>query len=162
MSHAEESTFKGDRSRFRVYFLIIPKPEPMMSSIVNLRQPACEPGQPLWQRVPTRDDEGRNLHDFMMFIPKLGSWPESRRQQVYQELQRVFNIFDGNVVFADLNLKLNLLWVSMQPHPEGCLGLAAAVRDRVPEAVLVASQAEVIAGMANGERRRRWGRFLLR
>jgi hypothetical protein len=98
----------------------------------------------------------------MMFIPKFGSWPEARRQQIYQELQQVFNIFEGNVVFADLNLKMNLLWVSMQPHPEGCLGLAAAVRERVPEAVLVASQAEVIAGMANRARRRRRGRFLLR
>lgn len=133
-----------------------------MSSIVIVSQPSCEPGQPLWQRVPTRDENGRNLHDFMMLIPKLASWPEARRQQVYQELQLIFNAFDGNVVFADLNLKMNLLWVSMQPHPQGCLGLAAVVRERVPEAVLVASQAEAIAGMANRARQRRWGRFLLR
>ena len=133
-----------------------------MTSIVHLKSPPCEPGQPLWQRVPTRDEQGRSLHDFMMFIPKLRSWPEARRQQVYQDLQRVFNVFDGKVVFADLNLRMNLLWVSMQPHPEGCLGLAAAVRERVPEAVLVASQAEVIAGIAERARQRRRRRLLPR
>ena len=132
-----------------------------MTSITIIDRIAVEPGQPLWQRVPTRDNEGRYLSDFMMLIPRFASWPDARRQQVYLELERVLSDFDGSVVFADLNLKLNLLWVSMRPGANGCLPLAAAVKARVPQAMLVASQAEAMAGMAHTERRR-WGLKRLR
>lgn len=133
-----------------------------MTSIVIVDQTALEPGRPLWQRVPTRDSEGRYLSDFMMLIPKVGSWPDVRRQQVYLDLESVFSRFNDSVVFADLNLKLNLLWVSMRPGADGCLPLAAAVKELIPEAMLVASQAEAMAGMARAEKRRRWGLKLLR
>ena len=132
-----------------------------MTSIIIVDQNVLEPGRPLWQRVPTRDADGRYLSDFMMLIPKIGSWPDGRRQRVYLELEQVFNRFDDSVVFADLNLKLNLLWVSMRPGNGGCLTLAAAVKERIPEAVLVASQAEAMAGMADAAKRRRWGLKLL-
>jgi hypothetical protein len=46
------------------------------------------------------------------------------------------------VVFADLNLKLNLLWVSLRPRPGAISELVAAIRLRVPEALLVAHYAE--------------------
>ena len=47
-----------------------------------------------------------------------------------------------DVVFADLNLKLNLLWVSLRPRPGAISELVAAIRLRVPEALLVAHYAE--------------------
>jgi len=118
----------------------------------------CEAGQPMWQRVPTKDEQGRPLNDFMMLIPKLCHWSAARRLMALQALQQVFSEFDQVVVFADLNLKLNLLWVSMRPQPGGCIGLAAAIQQRVPEAVLVANQAEVILG-AQRRARRSWWRW---
>ena len=124
-----------------------------MTSIVIVDRIDCQPGRPLWQRVPLRDEQGRSLFDFMMLIPRLGSWPDERRQRVYTELETVFGIFHDSVLFADLNLKLNLLWISMRKCPSGCLGLAAAIRERIPEAVLVASQAEVLVGRADASRR---------
>lgn len=132
-----------------------------MTTILLVDNPAFEPGQPLWQRAPVRDHDGRSLADFMMLIPKLRSWPERRRQRLYLDLEAVFSQFDQRVVFADLNLKLNLLWVSMRPDPGGCMPLVAAVKQRVPQAMLVASQAEAMAGLAQSERRR-WRLRLLR
>jgi hypothetical protein len=42
------------------------------------------------------------------------------------------------VVFADVNLRLNTLWVTVRPIPGICLELPAALKHRVPEALLVA------------------------
>jgi hypothetical protein len=116
----------------------------------------------MWQRVPTEDDQGRPLNDFMMLIPKLRHWPAARRQTALQALQQVFSEFDQVVVFADLNLKLNLLWISMRPQSGGCIGLAAAIQQRLPEAVLVANQAEVILGAQRRARRGWWRWFRAR
>ncbi|MGD2082401.1 MAG: hypothetical protein PVF91_05520 [Chromatiales bacterium] len=113
-----------------------------------------QPSEPLWRRVPSRDERGRALTDFMMLIPRLRHWPQRRIEAVYREIQTVFEHYAESVVFADLNLDLNVLWVSVRPRPGICLELAAAVKHRVPEAVLVASQAEAYAGL----RQRRPGR----
>lgn len=117
------------------------------------------PGEPMWSRVPTRDEQGRSLHDFMMLIPRVGRWPELRRQQALQRLSSVMAEFEEQVVFADLNLRLNLLWISMRPHADGCTPLVAAIRLQVPEAVLVANQYEVMLAGAGARRRRRDGWF---
>ena len=79
-----------------------------------------QPGEPLWQRVPTRGAGGELLNDFMMLIPGIREWPEERRQQALASLQQVLGEQGGKVVFADLNLKLNLLWISMRPGADGC------------------------------------------
>ena len=103
------------------------------------------PGQPLWKRVPSRDCDGlggRLLADFMMLIPRLSSRSEERLKATVEELQGVFDYYREVVVFADLNLRLNLLWVSVRPVPGVTLELAAALKLRVPEAMLVANKAE--------------------
>ncbi|MES9963044.1 MAG: hypothetical protein ABW116_05865 [Candidatus Sedimenticola sp. 20ELBAFRAG] len=120
------------------------------------------PGKPLWQRVPTRDADGRPLFDFMMLIPKLRSAPEQRRQEVLEALQQVFEGFGEEVVFADLNLKMNLLWVSLKPRKGACLELAEAVIARVPEAVLVANKAEALMGARHTSWSRRLTQRLLK
>ncbi len=94
--------------------------------------------EPLWNYVPTRDSEGTRLSDFMMLIPKLRKQPQPHIQHVLQQLQEVLEFYHHAVVFADLNLKLNLLWVSVKPVPGICLELPAAILDRIPEARLVA------------------------
>jgi len=106
------------------------------------RSSPLHPCEPLWKRVPTRDERGQPLTDFMMLIPRMRHWPGERIDAVCREIQAVFDYYADAVVFADLNLNLNLLWVSLRPRPGLCLEMAAAVKLRVPEALLVASQAE--------------------
>lgn len=53
------------------------------------------------------------------------------------EIQAVLDHYRRVVVFADLNLRLNVLWVSVRPVPGICLELPAAIKYRVPEAMLV-------------------------
>jgi hypothetical protein len=101
---------------------------------------ASGPGLPLWQVAPTRDGAGRRLTDFMMLIPRLRSRPAAEIERTSSAIQAVLSLHQ-DVVFADLNLKLNLLWVSLRPSPGAISELAAAIRLRVPEAVLVAHYA---------------------
>lgn len=95
-----------------------------------------EPGEPLWKVVPTRDENGKLLSDFMMLIPGLRHRPEHQIQATLDQIHCALVQFQ-EVVFANLNLKLNLLWVSVRVRSGITLDIAAAVRSRVPEAVLI-------------------------
>ena len=98
------------------------------------------PGQPLWQIVPTRDEQGRRITDFMMLVPHLKSQRKIYIEMAMRHIQRVLARYE-EVVFADLNLELNLLWVSLKHrpgHPGLILEIAGRIRLLVPEAVLVA------------------------
>jgi hypothetical protein len=96
------------------------------------------PAEPLWKRVPARDDRGRPLSDFMMIVPKLRTKPAGYIQHTLREIASVLEHYHNVVIFADMNLRLNTLWVTVKPVPGICLELAAAVKVRVPEALLVA------------------------
>lgn len=99
-----------------------------------------EPAEPLWQRVPTRDEHGQLLSDFMMIIPGLRARPPHLVDRVVVAIEEVLIHYRRVVVFADLNLRLNVLWVSVRPRPGICLELPAAIALRVPEAKLVAQK----------------------
>lgn len=101
-----------------------------------------EPGRPLWQLAPTRDATGKRLTDFMMLIPRLRTRPASEIERTSRAIQSVLALHQ-DVVFADLNLKLNLLWVSLRPRPGAISELSAAIRIRVPEAVLIGHHTEL-------------------
>ncbi|HEY0664074.1 MAG TPA: hypothetical protein VGD18_05640 [Thiobacillaceae bacterium] len=101
---------------------------------------AATPALPLWQLAPTRDPRGRLLTDFMMLIPRLRTRTPLEIERVSRDIQAVLGLH-RDVVFADLNLKLNLLWVSLQPRQGAISELVAAIRLRVPDAVLVAHYA---------------------
>jgi hypothetical protein len=107
----------------------------MMSSLIETGCP-FEPAGPLWARAPTRDEQGRPVSDFMIVIPGLRGWPPRRRDACISCLQGVLAA-SSDVVFADLNLRLNLLWVSVRAQPGSCGHVAAAVCEQVPEARLV-------------------------
>ncbi len=107
------------------------------ASTTLTRTTAREPGQPLWQIAPTRDQAGQRLTDFMMLIPRLRERPHGEIERASHDIQAILARHQ-DVVFADLNLKLNLLWISLRPRPGAIAELAAAIRLRVPEAVLVA------------------------
>ncbi len=98
------------------------------------------PAEPLWRRVPTRDADGVRLSDFMMVIPGLRTWSESRLMQTVDRIDGVLRAHRHAVVFADLNLRINVLWVSVRPIPGIIVHLAALIHALVPEAKLVAPQ----------------------
>ena len=102
-----------------------------------------DPAEPLWKRVPTRDQDGRPFSDFMMLIPRLRNRPRHVLQATVAEIQAVLEHYRKVVVFADLNLKLNVLWVSVRPVPGICLELPTAIKMRVPEAMLVGQRQTV-------------------
>jgi hypothetical protein len=95
-----------------------------------------EPGGPLWARAPTHDEQGRPVSDFMILIPGMRHWPTPRQEACIASLQGVLAA-SPEVVFADLNLRLNVLWVSVRAQPGSCGHVAAAVCEQVPEARLV-------------------------
>jgi hypothetical protein len=97
------------------------------------------PAEPLHRRAPARDGEGRPYNDFMMLIPGLRARPQPALGTVVREIELTLARFRHLVVFADLNLKLNILWVTVQPGRDVVLRVAAAIRARVPEAKLVAA-----------------------
>jgi hypothetical protein len=99
---------------------------------------ACCPNTPLWQRAPTKDEDGTRLSDFMMIIPRLKKRSSEYRRKVLDALIKVLQHYKDIVVFADLNLKLNVLWVSLRPVKGMCLEIPAAIKMAVPEALLVA------------------------
>ena len=101
---------------------------------------AFEPAGPLWKRAPTQDRHGRPLSDFMMLIPGLGKRPAAQLERVLEAIRSVLDRYADAVVFADLNLHLNVLWVSVRPIPGICLELATALNSAVPESRLVAQR----------------------
>jgi len=72
----------------------------------------------------------------MMLIPGLRELPRIQLRGKVAQLQAILGEF-REVVFADLNVPRNLLWVSLRPTPGAILKIASAVRYRVPEALLV-------------------------
>lgn len=97
--------------------------------------------QPLYQRVPTRDECGRLLGDFMVLIPGLRERPGYEFTATLARLQVVLVSF-SEVVFVDLNVPLNLLWVSVRTRPGVILELFSAVKLHLPEAKLVGHRHE--------------------
>jgi hypothetical protein len=102
---------------------------------------SLEGHQPLHQRAPARDEHGHALGDFMILIPGLRDRPRHELAERIARLQVVLLGFT-EVVFLDLNLRLNLLWVSVRPRPGVILELFGAVRLSLPEARLVGQRQE--------------------
>ena len=95
---------------------------------------AREPIEPLWKRAPQRDECGRGFGDFMMVFPGLRRKPAHGVRRIIDDIEPILIRYRHAVVFADLNLRLNVLWVTVRPLPGICLELPAAIHRRVPEA----------------------------
>ncbi len=98
------------------------------------------PNEPLWKRVPTHDEQGKILSDFMMLIPGLNKLEQNDFMHTVNLLNTLFTKYNQYVVFIDLNVKLNLLWVSVRSHPGICLQLPVMIKEIIPSAKLVASK----------------------
>ena len=96
--------------------------------------------EPLRKRVPTHDENGKSLSDFMILIPKLRDKPRHLLKDTVRDIERILVSFNKSVVFAELNLKLNLLWVSVRPRPGLSFEVAGALQACIPEARLVSHQ----------------------
>lgn len=102
----------------------------------NLPSAAMEPGEPLYKYVPTKDANGRSLADFMMLIPKLKTRPQHEINATLMNLQRALEKYD-DVVFVNINLKINVLWVSIHAKPGLIFRIVGSIHELVPEALLV-------------------------
>jgi hypothetical protein len=98
------------------------------------------PNTPLWQRVPTKDETGKYLGDFMMIIPKLKTASSEHQRKTLNALNCVLTRYQDVVVFADLNLKMNLLWISIKPKKGMFAEIPAAIIESVPEAKLISER----------------------
>ena len=96
-----------------------------------------QPAEPLWKRVPTRDENGRSLSDFMMLFPGIKNKSGNEISDIIKKLKLIFDIYSDKVVFVDFNLRVNVLWVSIKPVPGLIIELAAAIHSAIPEAKLV-------------------------
>lgn len=99
--------------------------------------PMLLPAEPLRKRAPAFDEHGKALSDFMVLIPGLVKKPQHLIQATIEQIQIVFADFRHVVVFAELNLKLSLLWVSVKPVPGVRFQISEALRAVIPEARLV-------------------------
>jgi hypothetical protein len=93
--------------------------------------------EPLRKRAPSHDKDGRPLSDFMVLIPGLRDKPKHMIDNAVQDIHLVLTQFRHAVVFAEFNLKLNLLWVSLRPIQGIRFEITGAIQERVPEAKLV-------------------------
>lgn len=109
-----------------------------MTSLIRSLYPNLEPGgEPLRKRAPATDEQGRPLSDFMMLFPGLRERPNKQLETVLTAIQGVLAHFERDVVFAEMNLRLNVLWVSIRPRQGLRLEISAAIQNLVPGAKLV-------------------------
>lgn len=103
------------------------------------------PAEPLWKLAPTRDADGNRVSDLLMIIPKLKTKPKKHIQKTLSDIERALKQFRHLVLFANVDMKLNTLWVSFKAKP-GLLGdIAASLKLHVPEAVIVGDMSSRIS-----------------
>ncbi len=101
-------------------------------------------GEPLWKVVPKRDETGRAYADFMMLAPGLNRRPAADREGVPLLVRGVLEGFGDDVVFADFNLNINVLWVSLRCQPGLMSRVVCLLRARVPMLRLIAHSPEAV------------------
>lgn len=94
-------------------------------------------GEPLWKTAPRHDELGRPLCDFMMFAPDLKRRSPAEVRNALHLIKEVLDNFPNVIVFADFNLSLNLLWVSLRSQQGAMSVIVAALRAKVPALKLV-------------------------
>jgi len=92
--------------------------------------------QPLHKRVPVRDEEGKFLSDFMILVAGFRNWPGARQAEAVAKMQMVLGSFT-EIVFADLNVPLNLLWVSVRARQGVIVDIYSEFHGCIPEARIV-------------------------
>jgi len=108
-----------------------------MNKLLISRFPFLDSSEPLRNRAPKVDENGQAVTDFMMIFPGLRKKPSIQVNQALRDVQMVLSRYTDVVVFAEMNVRLNLLWVSMKPVSGKRFEIAEALRSFIPEARLV-------------------------
>ena len=98
--------------------------------------------QPLWQRVPTRTNAGELAFDFMIIIKRLNKLSPIRQKDVLDKIYSVLDIYSRVILLADMNLKMNLLWVSHLPRPNLSIEIASRIIEVYPPARLISHRVD--------------------
>jgi len=120
--------------------LIIHEPSSNAQSF-RLTKSNLQLSEPLWKRVPTRDHTGKPYTDFMMLIPGLKNFEPFHLRETIHKLEAVLKLYEKDIILVDLNLKINILWVTLQPHIGLSSEIAALIHHIVPQAKLVSQHA---------------------
>ncbi len=96
-----------------------------------------KPAEPLWKLVPTRDENGGPVSDILMIIPKLKTRSEQHIKDTLANIEFALKQFNNEILFANLDMKLNTLWVSFKAVPGVYVDIVATLKTNIPEAVLV-------------------------
>lgn len=92
--------------------------------------------EPLYDRAPTLDENGKPYADFMMLIPKLNRVAPVELKQKMAAIQAAL-LAHPEIVFADLNMRINVLWVSFRPRRGLIEQVALDIQQGIPEAKLI-------------------------
>lgn len=103
-----------------------------------VKQSYLEPSEPLWKRAPGRDENGKPVCDFRMLIKGLKHRPRQEIELRLKHIQAILTRYQQHIVFADLNMNINLLWISVRPGSRIDLDIAAEIHHAIPEAKLIA------------------------
>ena len=104
----------------------------------DLKLSVCiNPAEPLWKLAPTRDEDGGPVSDVLMIIPKLKTKPELYIKDTLANIEFALKQFSNEILFANLDMKLNTLWVSFKAVPGVYVKIVDALKINIPEAVLV-------------------------
>ncbi|RKZ66130.1 MAG: hypothetical protein DRQ44_07155 [Gammaproteobacteria bacterium] len=95
------------------------------------------PAEPLWKLAPTRDENGGPVSDVLMIIPKLKTRSEQHIKDTLANIEFALKQFNNEILFANMDMKLNTLWVSFKAVPGVYVDIVATLKTNVPEAVLV-------------------------
>ena len=95
------------------------------------------PAEPLWKLAPTRDENGGPVSDLLMIIPKLKTKPEQYIKDTLANIEFALKQFNNEILFANIDMKLNTLWVSFKAVPGVYVDIVSTLKTSVPEAVLV-------------------------
>ena len=108
-----------------------------LSQSPSSKYPNIQSSEPLWKRAPTRDNSGKPYADFMMLIPGLKKFETARLQDIIKKMEAVLMRYEQDIILADLNLKINVLWVTVTPNLGLTTEIAALLHHVIPEAKLV-------------------------
>lgn len=95
------------------------------------------PAEPLWKIAPTRDADGGPVSDVLMIIPRLKHQPEMYIRDTLANIEFALKQFSNEVLFANVDMKLNTLWVSFKAIPGIYVEIVSTIKTNVPEAVIV-------------------------
>ncbi|MDB3944509.1 hypothetical protein N9444_01160 [Gammaproteobacteria bacterium] len=97
---------------------------------------ALSANESLYTRAPAHAPDGAAYSDFMVLILGLRDLSRAEFSERVAGLQAVLGQYQ-QVVFADLNVPLNLLWVTLIPEFGLITTMTKSLRQRIPEARLI-------------------------